>query len=287
VSLLARDASAFVNAPLSGMRESNAALSMFSKKKGSASKSKKAPASFNEADRDVALEGRFIRPVSVSELVNGDFSDPNYMSDNGDRSIALPFDKYPPGLDGTLAGDYGFDPAGFTNNLPRQWLIGGEERSLKWYREAEITHARVAMLATLGWIFPEIAHFGGNAQVGQDAFAELNPLKAIYTAPAAGLVQIAFGIFALEYFRIKRVIQGDAAAGDLGLGQGEGRWNPFKFNYSPEEYKTMQTREIKNGRLAMIGILAMIAQANASGEGLLTQLGQKAVGVSVVDLLEA
>ena len=38
---------------------------------------------------------------------------------NEDRSIALPFDKRPPALDGSLPGDVGFDPAGFTNKLPQ------------------------------------------------------------------------------------------------------------------------------------------------------------------------
>jgi hypothetical protein len=52
-----------------------------------------------------------------------------------ERSKALPFDPVPAALDGSLAGDVGFDPAGFTNNLPKPWLIGGEGRSLKWYRE--------------------------------------------------------------------------------------------------------------------------------------------------------
>ncbi len=71
-----------------------------------------------------------------------------------DRSQALPFDKCPEFLDGTLAGDRGFDPAGFTNNLPPEGLIGGEERSLKWYREAELVHSRVAMLAVVGQLVP-------------------------------------------------------------------------------------------------------------------------------------
>ena len=36
-----------------------------------------------------------------------------------DRSVALPFDRRPPALDGSLPGDVGFDPAGFTNKLPQ------------------------------------------------------------------------------------------------------------------------------------------------------------------------
>jgi hypothetical protein len=57
-----------------------------------------------------------------------------------DRSVALPFDKRPVNLDGSLAGDVGFDPVGFSNNPPKDWLIGGENSSIKWYREAEIVH---------------------------------------------------------------------------------------------------------------------------------------------------
>ena len=34
--------------------------------------------------------------------------------------------------------------------------------------------------------------------------------------------------------------------------QGEGRWNPFGFDYSPEMYERRQLQELKNGRLAMV-----------------------------------
>ena len=127
-----------------------------------------------------------------------------------DRSLAFPFDPRPVNLDGTLAGDVGFDPAGFTNSPPKAWLIGGEENSIKWYREAEIVHSRVAMLAVVGMIFPTIFHFDGNPEVGvaADAFAELNPYKALTTVPAEGLWQISLIIFGIELARIKRVIRG-------------------------------------------------------------------------------
>jgi len=109
-----------------------------------------------------------------------------------DRSQALPFDKCPDTLDGTLAGDRGFDPAGFTNSLPSQWLIGGEEKSLKWYREAEIVHSRVAMLAVVGQLFPTIAHFPGNPDIGvpNEAWADLNPYSAISSVPEGAVYQV-------------------------------------------------------------------------------------------------
>jgi hypothetical protein len=48
--------------------------------------------------------------------------------------LALPFDPRPVNLDGSMPGDVGFDPAGFSNKPPKAWLIGGEENSLKWYQ---------------------------------------------------------------------------------------------------------------------------------------------------------
>ncbi len=192
----------------------------------------------------------------------------------GDRSPAIPFDKRPAALDGTLPGDAGFDPAGFTNNPPRQWLIGGEERSLKWYRESEIVHGRVAQLAVLGNLIPSWFHFPGNPAVGvaENAFAELNPYKALSTVPQEGLWQIALVIFGIELARIKRVIQGDKNPGDLGLGQTG--FNPFNFKYTEEEYFEKQVQEIKHGRLAMFGALGMLLQASASGKGVVQQLAE-------------
>ena len=170
-------------------------------------------------------------------------------------------------LDGTLAGDAGFDPAGFSNNPPA--FFGG---SIKWYREAEIVHGRVAMLAVVGFLFPSYFHFAGNPAVGvpADAFAELNPFKARSTVPAAGLWQISLVIFGIELNRIKRIIHGDKAPGDLGLGQTG--FNPFGFKYSEEEYFEKQVQEIKHGRLAMFGALGMILQARTSGMGVVQQL---------------
>lgn len=159
-----------------------------------------------------------------------------------ERSTAIPIDPYPEGLDGEMVGDTGFDPAGFANNPPA-WVSGpgsGTEARVKWYREAELAHCRVAMLAATGWIFPEIYHFPGNNVLGADRFAEMNPLLALDNLPGAGGIQIVVTLLALETIRLNRSIRGDGPPGDMGLGQGEGRWNPFGFNYTPEEYKEKQ-----------------------------------------------
>jgi hypothetical protein len=61
--------------------------------------------------------------------------------------------------------------------------------------------------------------------------------------------------------------------GDLRIGQGKGRWNPFNLNYTPEQYEEKRLQELKHCRLAMVGIFGLWAQALASGEGITEQLG--------------
>jgi hypothetical protein len=63
---------------------------------------------------------------------------------------AIPGAERPKNLDGTMVGDIGFDPLGFSN-----WL------DLNWAREAEIKHGRVAMLAATGMIVQDIAVIPG------------------------------------------------------------------------------------------------------------------------------
>merc|ERR1712194_407571 len=67
--------------------------------------------------------------------------------DNENMSQALPFAPKPKLLDGSLAGDVGFDPFGFA---------GKEKADLMYMREAEIKHSRLAMLAVIGWPLAEL-----------------------------------------------------------------------------------------------------------------------------------
>merc|ERR1719248_336350 len=53
--------------------------------------------------------------------------------------------------DKTLAGDMNFDPL----------MLADTPDKLAWFREAEIKHARLAMLAAFGWPLSELTNFGG------------------------------------------------------------------------------------------------------------------------------
>lgn len=71
-----------------------------------------------------------------------------------DMSASVPFLSRPPALDGSLVGDVGFDPLGFTGKY-----------DIRWLREAELKHGRVAMLASLGCLVQEFIHLPFEATV--------------------------------------------------------------------------------------------------------------------------
>ena len=62
----------------------------------------------------------------------------------GEKSASIPFLNKPPALDGSLPGDVGFDPLGFSTTITE---LGGD---LNYVREAELMHGRQAMMATVG-----------------------------------------------------------------------------------------------------------------------------------------
>merc|ERR1719183_2572644 len=157
---------------------------------------------------------------------------------------ALPYGSAPPTLDGSLPGDVGFDPIGFSTapfasfNNPI-YQEGNFMTDLEWLREAELTHGRIAQLAVVGFIWPALfGTFPGNENFGgADAYSYINPLEAITKVPALAIYQIVGGMAWVEYQRVIRIKEqgSDRVLGDIGIGY-PGGWNPFNIDYSPEEY---------------------------------------------------
>ncbi|CAK8995085.1 unnamed protein product [Durusdinium trenchii] len=189
----------------------------------------------------------------------------------GNNSEAIPWEPIPQGLSndlfGPYVGDVGFDPAGFAKNT----------RLLPWYREAELAHGRVCMLATLGYTVqtsgakfePFITRYPTDSS---------DPLKAATQVPIVGWLQILVVIALSELWRYENVISKYSEGvqpGDLG-------WNPtaptgskrpkwfgptFSANYAPEEWNNMRLREIKHCRLAMVGFFFMVLTNASTGQG--------------------
>lgn len=160
-------------------------------------------------------------------------------------STSLPFMVRPPKLDGSMAGDAAFDPLGLSE-------IDDVGFDLYWMREAEIKHARVAMLAAAGVIFVEL--FGtlpgfpaaeGRSQL--DVFWDV-----WYDKPNL--------IFAwLIGFTMVELITGVA----ITKGRETGLRSPGDWGFNPMSIPvtaTMAEKEIANGRLAMLASAGMILQ---------------------------
>jgi len=170
-----------------------------------------------------------------------------------ERSTALPFLKKPPALDGSLAGDVGFDPLGFSTTITE---LGGD---LNYAREAELMHGRQAMLATVGFVWPSI--FGKIIR----ADVPLDPLQAQYQLPNEILTQLIISIFIAEGLRARIVYTAGNPPGEHFDDELKGKLiKTFKLD-TPEAMMEMKTKEIKHCRLAMIAIVGMFAQDTITG----------------------
>lgn len=174
-------------------------------------------------------------------------------------SQALPFMTVPAHLrnnptNPSLVGDLGFDPLGFgADEYINEVLenFGVEFDAMRWYREAELMHGRVSMLA----VFKVIV---------DSSFPGVMPSEQAFSASTWELVQM---MALLEAFRGYRLfINQDAIAGDLGLGAGP-MTNGWKMSWdmTVEELAEKQYKEVQNGRLAMLAFAGMITQYMVTG----------------------
>ena len=179
----------------------------------------------------------------------------------------VPDDKLPCfGLPGAIAPLGFFDPLGFTKDME---LLG-----VKRFREAEIMHSRVAMMAVLGYIIGEstptiaygmnVHHTIANNQLPEIAGTVLFPFfLAINISEAfranTGWVEPGLGpLFTLR----ETYYPGDIRFDPLGLKPTD-----------PKEFANMQAKELSNGRLAMLAAAGFCVQEQINGKGILENLG--------------
>ena len=153
-------------------------------------------------------------------------------------SKSLPFLEVPDKLDGSMAGDVGFDPMGLSEI----------QTDLKYARWAELKHGRAAMLAIVGMVWQEyLPHLPG-AQ-----FTATDPFEAISKVGFAGNVQVFLTIGIIECINLSKYY-GEGEPGDIGWGS---NWLDGK---SEEEVMKVKTQEITHCRLAMIAITGATVQ---------------------------
>jgi light-harvesting complex I chlorophyll a/b binding protein 1 len=166
-----------------------------------------------------------------------------------------------------VSGPLGFfDPLGFTK--------GKNEGQVAFLREVEIKHSRVAMLGAVGFLAQEFIlpvpsylawqDFEGKLPV-PDSFPDALKSQGIWTIPFTAFI---FSVSAPEIFSIVTfespskgelfTIRTDRVPGDFGFDPLN--LNPLKTSGDRKAFKEMQTKELNNGRLAMIGWAGMTAQ---------------------------
>merc|ERR1712127_645372 len=185
--------------------------------------------------------------------------------------VIPPFDskKFAESLPG-ITGPLGFfDPLGFCTSGDEKV----SEAKIRFYREVELKHARVAMLAALGFPVAEQFHplFATDDAPSFSAFQQ-TPLQTFWPVVVGVIAVIeVFSVFTFENPASRDAdgnparpwtIKKDHVAGDLGF-------DPLGLKPTDAAgLAEMQTKELNNGRLAMIAIAGMVVQEGITGSKL-------------------
>merc|ERR1719316_1783177 len=170
--------------------------------------------------------------------------------------------KAPPafcyGLPGNLGPAGDFDPANFLKNK--------QELEVFRYREAELTHGRVSMLASLGFLVQEKFHplFSGDGGAAIDQIPQLPIwLWATMLAGIGGAEQLRI---VKGWAKLDPDTSKAASALREGYYPGDLGFDPLNLKpEDPEEFRLMQEKELSHCRLAMIAAAGFLAQEAVSG----------------------
>ncbi|GIL68272.1 hypothetical protein Vafri_21560 [Volvox africanus] len=179
-------------------------------------------------------------------------------------------------LTGQAAGDAGFDPLG----------LAKEPAAFSRYREAELLHARWAMLGVVGCVVPELLALRGvdlgepvwwkvgASKLSSDLTLNWGGIEGFRIAGKQGIGLIAACQAVLmggpEYARYVGIRSlepvGVFLPGDQNY-PGGGPFDPLNYAADADGFVDQAVKEIKNGRLAMLAMLGFFAQAAVTRKG--------------------
>jgi len=159
-------------------------------------------------------------------------------------------------------GPFGFfDPLRLAPECQREVLV---------WREAELTHGRIAMLAAVGFLAQEYAHpvfpDASALAIGQLSAVDWNiGSLMLFIISWAEVWRLQRGWCTVDsssassYAATVRTLKATYSPGTLGF-------DPLNLKPSnPEAYATMQEKELNNGRLSMIAVAGFVGQELATG----------------------
>jgi len=142
-------------------------------------------------------------------------------------------------------GRYEFDPLGLSSEYT--YLV-------PYFREAELKHGRICMLAWVGLVVPDFVRIPGERYSFEAVPVSIDAHEAFSSATGVNF-QILFWISVVEFCCAKKVFEWNSleVAGDYGL--------TGLFPKDEESQKRMRLAELKNGRLAMLAFAGAVTQA--------------------------
>lgn len=207
----------------------------------------KVEAAVEAVSTDMAVEKDW--PVDI--VKDSDRIMPGRYNDSK-NSIAIPFLPRPSALDGSHAGDYGFDPLGLSEKLDFYAM-----------QESEVRHARLAMLAAVGWPMSELLAPSWMLQNGcaPSVLNGVNPLSFLAIVGflgAAGFVEYKTSLRQSLSTPMGKIHKKDmSAVWKFGVA-GDYNWDPLNlYSSCGDDYKGrkgLRDVELSHGRVAMLGI---------------------------------
>ena len=170
------------------------------------------------------------------------------------------------GVPGSLAPMGIFDPLGLADKATPALLAR--------YREAELAHGRVSMLAVIGFLVGEKVEgssFIFDAQISGPAITHIGQVPDGFWP-----IIIAF-VGAYEAQRAENGWLDPSKCAVDSPGELRADYLPGDLNFDPfglmpdddEEFEIIQTKELQNGRLAMLAAAGFLAQEAVDGKGII------------------
>jgi len=160
-------------------------------------------------------------------------------------------------------------PFGFFDPLA---LCPDTEKEFIKFREAELKHGRVAMLAFAGFFVGEVGGFLFGSEISGPAIFQYQQAESLFNAWSFNVVGLAAAVEGYNIVNGWDTPSETFATNDgvaylkPGYVNGDLKFDPLGFKPKDAvKLKEMQTKEINNGRLAMIGMAGLVVQELISG----------------------